>query len=57
MRASMICTSNDVIVNAGVIAAGVLAYVTDSKIPDLAVGAIVFAIVARGAYRILALSR
>lgn len=57
MQASMIFTSNDVIINLGVIGAGILVYLTDSKIPDLAVGAIVFAIVARGAYRILGLSR
>jgi Co/Zn/Cd efflux system component len=57
IRASVICTSNDVIVNAGVILAGVLVFLTDSKMPDLAVGAIVFLIVARGAYRILNLGR
>ncbi len=57
MQASMIFTSNDVIINAGVILAGVLVYVTHSGIPDLVIGAVVFAIVVRGALRILALSR
>jgi Co/Zn/Cd efflux system component len=57
MQASMIFTSTDVIVNLGVIAAGVLVYLTASKLPDLAVGAIVFALTARGAYRILKLAR
>ena len=57
MQASMIFTSTDVIVNLGVIAAGVFVYLTGSRIPDLIVGTIVFILVARGAYRILQLSR
>ena len=57
MQASMIFTSNDVIINVGVILAGVLVYLTDSKIPDLVIGSIVFVIVARGAYRILQISK
>lgn len=57
MQASLIFTSNDVIINIGVILAGVLVYMTNSKIPDLVVGAVVFFIVARGAYRILQLSK
>ena len=57
MQASMIFTSNDVIINLGVILAGVLVFVTNSKIPDLVVGAIVFFIVARGAYRILQIAK
>jgi Co/Zn/Cd efflux system component len=57
MQASMIFTSNDILVNIGVIVAGILVYFTNSKIPDLAVGAIVFLIVARGAFRILKLSK
>lgn len=57
MQASMIFTSNDVIANLGVIVAGVIVYLTDSKLPDLTVGAIVFIIVGRGAYRILQLSK
>ncbi len=57
MQASMIFTSMDVIVNIGVIVAGAFVYVTGSNIPDLIVGAIVFVLVARGAYRILQLSK
>ena len=57
MQASMIFTSMDVIVNIGVIAAGMLVYLTRSKIPDLAVGTIVFVLLSRGAYRILRLSK
>lgn len=56
MQASMIFTSNDVIVNIGVILAGVLVYFTNSKIPDLIIGIFVFAIVGKGALRILKLS-
>ena len=51
-----IFTSNDIIVNSGVIAAGILASLLDSKIPDLIIGAIVFSFVIRGSIRILKLS-
>lgn len=57
MQASMIFTSNDVIINIGVIIAGALVYFTKSNLPDLIVGTLVFIIVARGAYRILQLSK
>lgn len=57
MQASMIFTSNDVIVNLGVIVAGLLVYLTNSKYPDLVVGTIVFFIVGRGAVKILKLSK
>jgi Co/Zn/Cd efflux system component len=57
MKASMIFTSTDVIVNLGVIAAGGLVYFTSSKLPDLTIGIIVFILVLIGAYRILKLSR
>lgn len=57
MRASMIFTSNDVIVNLGVIMAGVLVFLTNSKYPDLVVGFLVFILVTRGALQILRLSR
>lgn len=57
IQASYIFTSNDVIVNLGVIAAGVLVYFTHSKLPDLVVGAIVFLIVGRGAFSILKLAK
>jgi hypothetical protein len=57
IKASMIFTSNDVIINLGVIAAGAMVLLTDSRYPDLIVGAIVFIIVLRGALRILKLGR
>ena len=55
MKASMIFTSNDIIINSGVIIAGVLVKVFNSNYPDLLIGAIVFLIVANGAFRILKL--
>ncbi len=57
MQASMIFTSNDIIINAGVIVAGVLVLVLNSNIPDLIIGSIVFALVVRGAVRILKLGK
>ena len=45
------------IINAGVIAAGLLVWWLDSGIPDLVVGIIVFIIVLRGAVRILKLAK
>ena len=57
MQASVIFTSNDIIINAGVIVAGVLVYFTESKYPDLIVGMLIFGIVIQGANRILKLSK
>ena len=57
MQASMIFTSNDIIINTGVILAGALVYFTESNIPDLIIGGIVFIIVTRGAIRILKLGK
>lgn len=57
MKASMIFTSNDVIINTGVIVAGILVLLTQSKYPDLIVGTIVFLVVVRGAIRILKLRK
>ena len=57
MQASAIFTSNDIIVNGGVILAGVLVYFLGSKWPDLIIGAIVFTFVMRGAIKILKISK
>ena len=57
IKASMIFTSNDVIINTGVIIAGILVLLTNSKYPDLIIGSIVFLIVVNGAFRILKLGR
>jgi Co/Zn/Cd efflux system component len=55
MQASMIFTSNDVIINLGVIGAAIMVNWLDSNKPDLIIGAIVFVLVIRGARRILKL--
>lgn len=57
MKASMIFTSNDVIINSGVIIAGILVLLTQSRYPDLIIGGIVFLIVVRGAIRMINLGR
>ncbi|NQZ76744.1 MAG: cation transporter [Ekhidna sp.] len=57
MQASAIFTSNDIIINLGVILAGGLVYYFESKIPDLVIGSIVFIIVFQGARRILRLAK
>lgn len=57
MKASMIFTSNDIIVNAGVIAAGIFVSMLNSKVPDLVIGAVVFTVVIRGAFRIIKLAK
>ena len=57
MKASMIFTSNDVIINLGVIIAGFLVNWLSSNKPDLIIGTIVFGLVIQGAFRILKLSK
>lgn len=57
MKATMIFTSNDVIINLGVIAAGGLVFWLNSNKPDLIVGTLVFILVLQGAGRILRLGR
>ncbi|WP_138435148.1 cation transporter [Winogradskyella algicola] len=57
MKASMIFTSNDVIINLGVIIAGVLVNWLSSSKPDLIIGTIVFILVIQGAVRILKLGK
>jgi len=57
MKASMIFTSNDVIINIGVIIAGLLVNWLNSNKPDLIIGIIVFTLVIQGSFRILKLSK
>jgi Co/Zn/Cd efflux system component len=57
MRASMIFTSNDIIINIGVIFAAILVQFCQSPLPDLFIGLLVFIIVLRGAKSILSLSK
>jgi Co/Zn/Cd efflux system component len=57
MKASWIFSSNDVLVNLGVIVSGVLVGLTGSHYPDLVIGLLISLLVASGAIRILRLSR
>ena len=57
MQASIIFSSNDIIINAGVIVAGLLVWALGNGMPDLIIGTIVFFIVIRGAIRILKLAK
>ena len=57
MKASMIFTSNDIIINLGVIIAGLLVNWMRSNKPDLIIGTIIFVLVIQGAFRILKLSK
>ena len=57
MKASMIFTSNDIIINTGVIIAALLVNWLNSSTPDLIIGTIVFIIVIQGAIRILKIGR
>jgi Co/Zn/Cd efflux system component len=53
MRASWIFSKNDVIANVGVMLAGALVAMTDSRVPDLAIGIVVALVVFRGGMQIL----
>lgn len=57
MKATMIFTSNDVIINLGVIVAGILVNWLNSNKPDLIIGSIVFILVIQGARRILKIGK
>lgn len=57
MQASMIFTSNDIIINFGIICAGIMVNVFNSNIPDLVIGSLVFMIVIQGAMRILKIAK
>jgi len=57
MQASMIFTSNDILINLGIILAGALVYIFHSPYPDLLIGTLVFILVIRGGLRILTLAK
>ena len=57
IEASWIFTSNDIKANVAVIAAAIAVWVTESPVPDLVAGAVIFVVVANGARRIIALTR
>ena len=53
MRASWIFSANDVIANMGVITAGVLVMLLDSRWPDIVIGSVIATLILRGAYLII----
>ena len=53
MRASWIFSTNDVLANLGVILAGVLVALLDSRIPDLVIGCVIAVVVLTGGVRII----
>ena len=57
LQASWIFTANDIKVNLLVICAAIGVVVTNSPIPDLVAGGVIFVVVANGARRILRISR
>ncbi|MFV8224769.1 cation transporter [Christiangramia aquimixticola] len=57
MKASMIFTSNDIIINVGIIIAALLVNWLNSSKPDLIIGTIVFILVIQGAIKILKIGR
>lgn len=56
MKASWIFSTNDVLANLGVMAAGALVAWTGSNLPDLVIGTLIALLVANGARRILGLT-
>lgn len=57
IRASVIFSANDVIINIGVIVAGFMVWWLGRNIPDLIIGIAIFLIIIRGAIRILKLAK
>ncbi|HEY9683236.1 MAG TPA: cation diffusion facilitator family transporter [Drouetiella sp.] len=57
MRSTWICSRNDVIANAGVIAAGVLTFSVHSNWPDIVIGSVIALIFLRSAWDVVAESR
>jgi Co/Zn/Cd efflux system component len=57
VRATVIFSSNDVIINVGVIIAAIFVHYLNSSYPDLIIGAIVFVLVIFGAYKIFQLAK
>ncbi|MDR1147107.1 MAG: cation transporter [Spirochaetaceae bacterium] len=57
IKSSQIFTSDDIIANIGVIAAAILVYFSQSRIPDLVIGTVVFSLVLCGAVAIFKLAK
>ena len=53
MRASWVFSKNDVIANLGIIFAGILVYLLDSRFPDILIGLIISMVVIRGGIHII----
>lgn len=57
MRASLIFSANDVLINIGIIFTALAVWLTGSPLPDLIIGTVVFFLVLRGAWRILQIAK
>ncbi|MGT2807960.1 hypothetical protein DIX60_03655 [Streptococcus iniae] len=57
IKASKLFTSNDIVINIGVMLSSLLVYFFQSPIPDLIIGSLIFALVLKGALKIIALSK
>lgn len=57
IRASLIFSANDVLINIGVIFSAILVSLFNSNYPDLIIGIFIFILVLKGAYRIYSLSK
>jgi Co/Zn/Cd efflux system component len=57
IKAVIICSSKDCLVNLGIILSAVLVWLFDSQVPDLVIGAIVFVLVMRGVKEVFELKR
>lgn len=57
MRASLIFSANDVLINIGIIFTALAVWLTGSSLPDLIIGTVVFVLVLRGAWRILQIAK
>lgn len=57
MRASLIFSANDVLINIGIIFTAFAVWLTNSPLPDLIIGTVVFVLVLRGAWRILQIAK
>lgn len=55
--ASWIFTSNDTLVNLGIVASGLLVMLLESPVPDLLIGLVTAAVAARGGKQILDMAR
>lgn len=57
LKASWIFTTNDMLVNAGIVVSGIAVMVFDSPLPDLLIGLVVVGVVLHGGWEILELAR